>query len=121
MREAYRQIQEHSEGNYQPLPGAEGGGASSRAQASPAPSQRLGQSLGPTSTAESGEAPVGMGPVGPSLSEEAAISVFVFAADLPTAAELLRPVCPEEEPTHAASPSAAGTEDTLQTDALVKL
>lgn len=67
VREAYRQIQDHSDGDEQPLPGVEGRGATSRAQASPstspAPAQRLRQSLGPTSTAESGEAPVGLRPL----------------------------------------------------------
>lgn len=47
--------------------------------------------------------------------------MFVFAADLPTAAELLRPICPEDEPTQAGSPSTTGTKDSPQTDALVKL
>lgn len=47
--------------------------------------------------------------------------MFLFAADLPTAAELLRPICPEDEPTHAGSPSATGTEDVLQTETLVQL
>lgn len=45
--------------------------------------------------------------------------MFVFAADLPTAAELLRPICPEDEPTYAASPSTKGTEDNPQMDTLV--
>lgn len=47
--------------------------------------------------------------------------MFLSAADLPTAAELLRPICPEDEPTHAGSPSATGTEDVLQTETLVQL
>lgn len=53
--------------------------------------------------------------------EGGATSVVAFAADLPTAAELLRPIYPEEEPTPAASASATGTQDNLQTDTLVKL
>ena len=109
VREAYRQIQDRP-GDDQPLPGPEG-------RAAPAsPSQRPGQSLGLMSTAESGEAPVGAGPV-----QEEGPSQGVFAADVPTAAELLRPIVPEEEPPDAGSPSPAGSQGPLPTHASVHL
>lgn len=59
MREAYRQIQEHSDGDYQLFPGLEGRGAASRAQASSSSSPLPGRSLRPTSTDDSGEAAKG--------------------------------------------------------------